>query len=128
MRRKTREIPKFCLIVENTDLDPDAHQKPHRKLDWMGSMRISHIRWAPSRWGLQESRRCARRRCCCSRLASSAFCTFLFGLWLVHVAVPMSPEEIHYSRCCFFLCHLVLELSLQDSTRSPRNEAHRIVV
>jgi len=30
-----------------TDGDPDAHQKPHRKLDWMGSMRISHIRWTP---------------------------------------------------------------------------------
>jgi len=31
----------------STDGDPDAHQKPHRKLDWMGLMRISHIRWTP---------------------------------------------------------------------------------
>jgi len=30
-----------------TDRDLDAHQKSHRKLDWMGSMRISHIRWTP---------------------------------------------------------------------------------
>ena len=36
---------------------------------------------------------CGRHRCCCSRLASSAFFMFLFGLWLLHVAVPMSPEK-----------------------------------
>jgi len=28
-----------------TDADCDAHQKLHRKLDWMGLMRISQIRW-----------------------------------------------------------------------------------
>jgi len=32
-------------------------------------------------------------RCCCSRLASSLFCTFIFVLWLVHVAVPISPRR-----------------------------------
>ena len=37
---------------------------------------------------------CARHRCCCSRLASSACRMLFFGLWLVRGAVPMLPEEI----------------------------------
>jgi len=63
---------------------------------------------------------CALHRRCCSLLASSPFSKFHFVLLLVQMGVPMSTEDVTNSRCCFFLCHLVLELSLQDSKRSLR--------